>query len=343
MPTGAMQAPLSANRIRSRLSGSNVFVCEFITGGGCCGQTLPAQLAAEGDGMLGALLSDFDARPEINVQTTRDARLPPLSTTAEVMLVDRLVEEVWETCLAKANAFAWWIAPETGGLLEHWVRRTASHGVRVFGCAPEAIAIAADKIRTFQVLDAGGIEVIPASCSLEALSPSATGWVVKPRDGAGCEATYWCPDLSAVARRLQPGAVVQRYIPGTPASLSLLCANGRAQVLACNRQNVVTQGNVLHFLGVEANAFAHLNHSLEPLAQRIAKLLPGLWGFVGVDLILTEERGPVVVEINPRITSAYPCLQRSLGLNLVDQILALPEPYWWAHHFGAGQVGAGRG
>jgi len=40
----------------------------------------------------------------------------------------------------------------------------------------------------------------------------------------------------------------------------------------------------------------------------------GLSGIIGIDLILTKE-GPVVVEVNPRVTTAYAGLHASLGIN----------------------------
>ena len=49
---------------------------------------------------------------------------------------------------------------------------------------------------------------------------------------------------------------------------------------------------------------------------------PGLDGFIGIDVILTEE-GPVVVEINPRVTTAYAGLRQALGLNPATLLPAL--------------------
>ncbi len=57
-----------------------------------------------------------------------------------------------------------------------------------------------------------------------------------------------------------------------------------------------------------------------------------MWGYVGVDIILTE-RGPVVLEVNPRLTAAYAGLHASIGCNpagLVIDLLrspaAMPAP-----------------
>jgi predicted ATP-grasp superfamily ATP-dependent carboligase len=58
------------------------------------------------------------------------------------------------------------------------------------------------------------------------------------------------------------------------------------------------------------------------LAGRLAATIPGLWGYVGVDLVLTRE-GPVILEINPRLTTSYCGLGRALGINTAAMVLSL--------------------
>jgi predicted ATP-grasp superfamily ATP-dependent carboligase len=60
------------------------------------------------------------------------------------------------------------------------------------------------------------------------------------------------------------------------------------------------------------------------LAARIAAAVPGLWGCVGVDLISTPG-GPVVLEINPRLTTSFSALRRATGLNAPAMVLGLLE------------------
>ena len=60
------------------------------------------------------------------------------------------------------------------------------------------------------------------------------------------------------------------------------------------------------------------------MAQSVCRAIPGLWGYVGVDLIMTEE-GPVVLEVNPRLTTSYVGLSQSIGINLASLMLQLAE------------------
>jgi len=61
---------------------------------------------------------------------------------------------------------------------------------------------------------------------------------------------------------------------------------------------------------------------LAALAARVQRALPGLRGFVGIDLVWHAQRGPVVIEVNPRVTCAYVGLSRQLGRNLAGEVIA---------------------
>ncbi|MFD2031672.1 ATP-grasp domain-containing protein [Ancylobacter dichloromethanicus] len=93
----------------------------------------------------------------------------------------------------------------------------------------------------------------------------------------------------------------------------MLCQSGRTHVLAANRQHMARADDTLRFTGVTVGAFP-VDEALRSLANRLGAALPGLHGLVGVDYIATAA-GPVVVEVNPRLTTAYAGLRRALGVN----------------------------
>jgi biotin carboxylase len=55
-------------------------------------------------------------------------------------------------------------------------------------------------------------------------------------------------------------------------------------------------------------------------AQSTVKCFKGLRGYVGVDLVLTSS-GPVIIEVNPRLTTSYVGLSKVLSFNLASAIL----------------------
>ena len=57
-------------------------------------------------------------------------------------------------------------------------------------------------------------------------------------------------------------------------------------------------------------------------APQYPAAIPSLRGYVGIDFIQTEE-GPMVLEINPRLTTSYCGLRSALGVNVADLVLQL--------------------
>ena len=62
--------------------------------------------------------------------------------------------------------------------------------------------------------------------------------------------------------------------------------------------------------------------TLRAWAQALADAIPGLGGYVGVDLVWHAQRGPVLIEVNPRVTMSYVGLSAALGRNLAADVLA---------------------
>lgn len=270
--------------------------------------------------MVRTLAGDLAALDGIQVVVSRDPRLEPLPPP---IIMERPpasgdVWRFWRRRIEEADA-VWPVAPETGGLLERLSRLVLDCGRVLLSSRPEAVRIAASKRTTVLHLHRRGVSVAPVWSAREELPESPTGWVVKPDDGAGCEDTRLFCDRQTLeswldAGQRRDGYVVQPYLPGVPASLSLLCREGEARLLACNRQLIELNDGVFRYRGSVVNGLRDTDGALAALARAVAAALPGLWGHAGVDLVLAES-GPVLLEVNPRLTTSYAGLRASLGVN----------------------------
>ena len=304
-----------------------ILVHEFFSGGGLAGRDVPVSLAREGSAMLAALIADLAAIGGHQIVTTADPRFalkaPPgvevvtLSQQSSKRALDRLI--------SSADA-VWLIAPETGRTLERLAVRVERQGKMLLGSSSSAIRRASDKAGLPRILALQGIP----HPNTRVFSPKAVrelGYpmVLKPARGAGCEGVWLVRNARelrqavGVGRDASPGArvLIQRYVPGMAASVSLLADGRRAVALTVNSQRMRMSRPFLYGGGQTP-----LSH---PLAQRAAQAavracegLPGLRGYVGVDFVLTEAE-PCVIEVNPRLTTAY------LGVRSVmdDNVAAL--------------------
>jgi tyramine---L-glutamate ligase len=305
-----------------------VFAFEYVTAGGWREIGAPPSLIAEGALMLRALVRDLAQLPALEVVAAADPALAPGALDASLMTV--AVDDLrgsWRRIAAGCDV-VWPIAPETDGLLEEMVRLAKEAGCAVLASRPPALAIARSKQATAEHLAARGIPAV--ATRVLAAAPPATdeAWVVKPDDGAGAVDTVLVAGEAALARWRREAAsrrlVVQPFVAGAPLSLSLLAQDGDAWLLACNRQDVrLVDGRFCYRGGVVGGAEAR-RAALAPLARAIAAALPDLWGYVGVDLIDGGD-GPVVLEINPRLTTSYIGLADSIGINPAGLVLALGD------------------
>jgi tyramine---L-glutamate ligase len=306
-----------------------LFVYEHVTGGGLLlGDADLASLAREGDMMIRALLDDLAEIPGVEAVALRDARLEPdLSAT---VLVPRSAREFWpsfEQALQMSDA-VWLIAPEQDGWLERVTQAVVDSGRTLLNSRAPAVRLTASKLATSSALAASGVPVVETFARVEQVPPGSAAFVAKPDDGAGCVDTYVVRERNGLSRWALGDGVRQVYQPlveGEPRSLCVLCCEGRARLICCNRQHIVEEEDgKLAFAGVSVNALADADGSYARLAQAVAAAIPGLWGHVGIDFIETAS-GPVVLEINPRMTTACAGLRAALGTNLGALVLGLPD------------------
>lgn len=292
-----------------------VLVCEFVTGGGMRGLDLPPSLAREGAMMRDALLRDLSELPGVEAVATADDRLAA-PTCGEIHAV-RERDDIWKAwaSLARGCDAAWPIAPETGGVLARLAKLLGETGVDVIGPGEEAIAVASSKILTARRLRESGIPT-PLVWRAGETPADAGPVVVKPDDGAGCDATLL---FDRPPSDVPAGSIVQPFVSGEAASLTVLRAHGTTRMLAANRQHVAIEGGAFRFRGLTVGAIEDTDGKLAALARAVGDALPGLDGIFGIDLVLSTD-GPVVIEINPRLTTAYCGLRESLGLNPVSLV-----------------------
>jgi predicted ATP-grasp superfamily ATP-dependent carboligase len=300
-----------------------VFVFEFITGGGLAREPLPPGLAEEGDRMLRALADDLLAAGA-EVWASRDARLPALAAPLRTVVASGDPMRTFRDGVEAADA-VWPIAPETGGALQRLTMAAVESGRLLLGSRPEAVAVASSKRRTAEALAAAGVAVAPAYGDAASIPPLPGPWVVKPDDGAGCVDTRLVADhrhaAALLAARPGSGLVAQPWIAGDALSLSLLCADGDASVLSCNRQRISVRDGRVALDGLTVAALP-VDAEHRRLARGVARALPGLWGYAGVDFV-AGAGGALAIEVNPRLTTSYCGLRDALGINVAARVLDL--------------------
>jgi hypothetical protein len=312
-----------------------VFLSEYLTSGALPGDgDVKSALAAEGAAMLRALAADAAAVPGWRVAVTWDGSLPPFGVPGvDVLLVAGPEEErrTFVSLAAEAGATLV-IAPEFDGLLESRCRLVTSCSGQCVGPTTEAIALCADKLALARHLGECNVPTIPARrCDFATARGSdlpRDGGVVKPRFGAGSLNTYRVTDagdLKNAETAFRAGTspaepILQPFVSGSPLSIAAIVGAHGAELLPVCRQRIGGSKR-LHYDGGSVPAGTGRDEEIADLARRALAAVPGLRGYVGLDLILPADGQPVVVEINPRLTSSYHGYRRLAVENLAERIL----------------------
>jgi predicted ATP-grasp superfamily ATP-dependent carboligase len=276
----------------------------------------PASLRAEGRAMLSAVVEDLNRVPGVEAVT-----LPGVE------------DEATFRDLAHTADWTLLIAPEFNGLLAGYYRRAREAGARLLGPPlPQAIELTANKSTLARLWRSHHVPTprcypIDGTQTLLRCFPA----VLKPCFGAGSQATCLVPrpdDLPAAlaataAEAPAGGMLLQPFVPGTAASVAFLIGPSQTIPLAPTAQHLSTDGR-FRYLGGSLPLPPALAERAVNLGLRAVQVVPGLRGYVGVDLVLGDAADgseDSAIEINPRLTTSYIGLRALAVDNLAGLLL----------------------
>ena len=292
-----------------------LFVYEHITA------TMPASDASlyrEGRAMRDALIADLHATPGVEVASFSPG-------------------QSFDECVRSSDG-AWLIAPEFDGILATLAERVETAGKRFLGPSSSAIRLTTDKLALAKRWRDAGVPT-PPTMPFNDWQDRSFPVVVKPIDGCGSTATTLVRNETEIdlglGRAENEGyspdrLIVQPFIPGRPASVAFLIGRREVIPLVPTFQRVSPDSRFA-YEGGELPIPLPLSERAIRLAKRAIDCVPGLFGYVGVDLVLGE-RGDgsddYTMEINPRLTTSYVGLRALAAFNLAEAVvsLALEKP-----------------
>jgi len=282
-----------------------LFVTEFITGGGIANNPLPESLKQEGQLMLNAVLNDCARINNVQLVTTIDKRISFNVENVEVHEVEDAIDYMQQLVLISRQCDAVWvIAPESEGILETIVTQLTNEKVTLINCDPQSISIASDKLLCAEHLIEHNI-CTARNLALDEAAFYSRPVMIKNRFGVGCEGLKRYESGQQALQEIEDFSqwVIQPYIEGEHLSISILFSDRQATSISLNEQVFTYENKQPKLKACLVNARA-INDDINIIVDHIFHALPGLKGYVGVDVIETKS-GYCVVDINPRLTSSY--------------------------------------
>lgn len=317
-----------------------IFVSEYFTSGACCNNEFSSSLFREGTAMLQAVLEDCARLPNVEIVTTLDHRVASqfdfsrISASVKYHLVQTSFEEkeLFQKLAHTADAL-FVIAPETGNTLADRKEIANTFDAKWIGCSTDAIQLCADKLALATYFEKQDIPTIPTFfLNWEDDLQHSFPIVIKPRDGAGSQMMFLVQNSSnwIAAKKTYANskenikAIWQPYIAGTSVSIAILPEEQHVLPVTLQRFSKEIQ---FQYEGGTTPFFVDYHETLINLVQKATATISGLSGYVGFDLILPENEPhkPLIVEINPRLTTSYVGYRALTDDNLMKHIL-FPKP-----------------
>lgn len=285
--------------------------------------------------MLSAVVDDLKMVPGAEAISILGRELEVNDLGRRFDLINPHDEEPTFRELAKKADFTLVIAPEFDGILARRCEWVEQSGGRLLGSSISAIQLTADKYALSQHLKQNQIPT-PESWLLdqyrqvENLPPQFPA-VVKPRWGAGSLVTHMVRNTKEWNRLREKSGdqqwagamIMQPFVPGQPASVAFLIGlTGRVPLPAASQ--IFSDDGRFHYGGGIVPLPGPLTPRAQRLAERAIDTIPGLRGYVGVDLVLgrsSDGSQDWVIEINPRLTTSYIGLRALAESNLADAML----------------------
>jgi hypothetical protein len=320
-----------------------LLVYEHVSGGGYAGQPISPSVLSEGFGMLRSIVSDFKSAGD-EVTVLLDARLsklnPPVVADCTVPVFYPKEAEKLLVNAAKINDAVYVIAPETGQTLQSLVELVVHIGKVGLNCDASAVQRVADKTVLYETLKKNGIPtpntaMVNVDWGLAEVKQTIRSklsypLVFKPMNGVSCSGLSLVKEDAqvekAIARIKAESAekhfIVQEFIEGEAASVSVLCTGGKALAISLNKQNVkVAVPEAVSSYKGGAVPFDHpLKQEALRVGEKVVESFSGLRGYVGVDLVLVNDKS-FVVDVNPRLTTSYVGLSRVATFNVAEALV----------------------
>ncbi|MCL1977845.1 MAG: ATP-grasp domain-containing protein [Candidatus Bathyarchaeota archaeon] len=317
----------------------DILIYEHACGGGFAEGAVSPGILAEGFGMLRLCVANLKAAGH-RVSVVLDEGLsrfnPPIEADCVIPIFNfnDAQQAILKACTDIDAAYV--IAPETGGTLHALVELIEQNGVPTFNSRSNAIRTVSNKANLYKVLKANKlktpktIQVNVAQYTKEAIINEFDFPVVfKPIDGVGCSGLSIVEEASQIEKAIEKidaelaseTFMVQEYLKGETVSVSLLCTGTKTLPVSLNKQNItlLAPNETSAYIG-GAMPFGHkMKQEAFELAEAVISCFSGLKGYVGVDMILTDT-GPVVVDVNPRLTTSFIGLSRITDFNFADAI-----------------------
>ena len=292
-----------------------ILIYEYITGGGLLNEDLTSNLMFEARMILSSLIDSCNRSNKYDYRYFLDHRLTGMHSDKSI--VTHETKDLYNLNLIKKFDYVLPIIPEINLDLLMYVKYLEKNKINKIISNSKTIEICSDKMKFYRYLNKYNLPIIPTYCSLNSKSNSKK-YILKDKYGAGCSYVR-IANKKDLKHHYSKDKVIQPFIDGDNYSLSVFFGTDDYRLLTINQQHFDINNDMIKLRGLTINIHHKLYLNILSAISEIQECLPGLYGFIGIDILLKDKQ-IFIVEINPRITTSYVGLNKTIGCNMIDLI-----------------------
>jgi len=329
----------------------NLFIFEFVSGGGYNKLYIPPFLFCEGFAMLRTIVEDFK-KLGFKITALLDKRFSHFSRylNSDIIKYVKPKEAYLKKYIecVKESTFCFIIAPEFSNHLINLTQIIKDHKKKLLSIDLNGVRLGTYKLETYKYFKAHNLKspksyIIPYKAGfidvdfiLQKFDQFGNSIIIKPEDGAGSELLFHFKDKDQLLHFFKKpkekldfkrSYIVQEYVEGDDLSISIINRTNPKKagvmeqiILSINTQQVqiLNPNNESLYLG----GFTPVEN-YEVLRQRFEEILKSMdltnfQGYFGIDFIKKSDNSLHFIEINPRLTTSYIGIRNILDYNPIE-------------------------
>lgn len=305
-------------------------------------------IISEAEALLFALIDDLKDYPLDVVVNTSYAEIISQYPNVNPILIDTDIISWLEENASDFNKSIF-IAAENNNNLYTITKILEDNDVSVYTSSSEACLIASDKSLTYEKISNNvpqprtfRFKIDPKGYWKRAITNLHEKWqaedpltplklIIKPLIGVDCENIVIIEDIGDLSYDLEeifpPGSriIVQEFIDGIDVSVSLICKDNKAYPISLNKQFVELKNDKGTYIGGKLPFESQFKKEAFEIAKNACESVEGLNGFVGVDLLISNDEKDIypvyLLELNSRFTTPYVGLKKIANFNIAKTIM----------------------
>ena len=219
------------------------------------------------------------------------------------------------------NDYVLIVAPEENMELYTILKKLEKRYINLLNCKSNFVKISTNKSKINEKLKNSKNYLIETFDNYHKINKNYK-IIAKIIDGYGSEDLFVFENRNELLQKkgfLTDKHIYQKFYEGSIVGINIVANDNKYKILSINQQKYEKKcSNSIALKQFHVGKFNILYELFDEFVKSILSNLEGFQGFFGIDAILTNDGRIYFLEINPRLTTSYSCLLKSLGFNPLD-------------------------